>query len=423
MPKPKTKTLPNGLRFLAIPMKDQRTVTVLVLVETGSKYETKEKNGISHFLEHMCFKGTTKRPSAMHITRELDGLGAEYNAFTGQEYTGYYAKVAAKHLPHALDVVADLYVDPLLNIEDIEREKGVIADEINMRLDRLPVRASELFMETLYGDQPAGWSIAGPKETIHTFTREDFVLYRNAHYVASATTVVVAGDFDVARAEKLVREKFGTISKSKKGTKKKTIDKQVSPKTTVSFKESDQTHLVVGVRTFDLFHKSRSTLNVLASVLGGGMSSRLFHRLRDEMGVGYYVQAGNDAFTDHGFLAASTGVDNSRVSEVIRAILEEFARMKTELVSEEELNRVKEYIAGRMVLGLESSDELAEYYGFQEILRRENKTPEEVLKEIRAVTPADLRALARKIFVPAHLNLALVGPYKESTEFEKILSV
>jgi predicted Zn-dependent peptidase len=423
MPKPKTKTLPSGLRFLSIPMKDQRTVTVLVLVETGSKYETKEKNGISHFLEHMCFKGTTKRPSAMHITRELDGLGAEYNAFTGHEYTGYYAKVAAKHLPHALDVVADLYVDPLLNIEDIEREKGVIADEINMRADRLPTRVSELFMETLYGDQPAGWPIAGPKETIHTFTRENFVAYRSAQYVPQATTVVIAGSFDPVRAEKLVREKFAQVTEGKKGVKKKTVDRQSDPKAVVSFKESDQTHLVVGVRTFDLFHKSRATLNVLASVLGGGMSSRLFHRLREEMGVGYYVQAGNDTFTDHGFLAASTGVDNSRVNEVIRAILEEFARMKTELVSDEELNRVKEYIAGRMVLGLESSDELAEYYGFQEALRRETKTPEEILKEIRAVTPADLRALARKIFVPAHLNLALVGPYKDSTEFQKVLSV
>jgi len=421
MGKPKTKSFKNGLRYLPIVMKEQRTVTVLVLVETGSKYETKEKNGLAHFLEHMCFKGTTKRPGALIVAHELDGLGAEYNAFTGHEYTGYYVKVAARHLPQAIDVVADISIDPLFKADDIEREKGVIADEINMYED-LPMRkVADNFMTLLYGEQPAGWPIAGPKETIRTFTREDFVRYRKEHYVASATTVVIAGAFDPKKTEKLVKEKFAQIRTGKKSGKKKVVDKQTSPAITVEQKGSDQTHLILGVRSYPIGHSSRAALNVLAGVLGGGMSSRLFDRIRAKMGVGYYVRAGNDSFTDHGFLAASAGVDNTRVAEVITAILEEFARMKNELLSDEELTKVKDYIAGRLVLGLESSDELAEFYGFQEVLKREMRTPEEAIKEIRAVTAKDVRALTKKIFVTEHLNLALIGPIKDDVTLRDLL--
>lgn len=423
MPKPRTKTFPNGLRYLPVPIADTRTVTVLVLVATGSKYETKEKNGVAHFLEHMCFKGTTKRPSASQIAHELDAMGAEYNAFTGHEYTGYYAKVAAVHLPEALDIVADIYTGPLFKNEEIEREKGVIADEINMYEDVPMRKVADNFMALLYGDQPAGWPIAGPKETIRTFTREDFVAFRKKHYVASATTVIVAGKFDVRKTERLVRSAFATVDDGKKAAKPRTRDVQDVPKVHVMFKESDQTHLVLGVRSYGIFHRSRSALNVLASVLGGGLSSRLFRKVRDEMGVGYYVRAGNDAFTDHGFLAASAGVANERAAEVARAILGEFARMKKELVPDDELAKVKEYIAGRLVLGLESSDELAEYYGFQEALKKEMKTPEEAIREIRAVTAKDVRALARKIFTEQHLNLALIGPHKSPGEFQRLLTL
>lgn len=419
----KKKVLPNGLRVVTIPMEEQRTVTVLVLVEAGSKYETKDKNGLSHFLEHMCFKGTLRRPEADAIATELDGLGAEYNAFTGHEYTGYYVKVEAKHLEKALDIIADTYLNPKFDEGEIEREKGVIVDEINMYED-LPMRkASELMMELLYKNQPAGWSIAGTPELVRSFHRDDFIKYRDRHYVAEATTVIVAGKINEAEVFALVKKQFAGIGTGPKGKKVKVKDTQKEPEILLRKKETDQTHLVVGVRTYDLFHAQFPVLGVLSAVLGAGMSSRLFRKIRGEMGVGYYVRAGNDSLTDHGFLAVSAGVDNARVKEVVTAILAEFSRLKTELVPPVELKKVKDYLSGRLYLGLESSDELAEFYGFQEILREEMKKPEEMVRRMNAVTPEEIRTLAKKIFVPARLNLVAIGPDDHEEEYRKLLSL
>lgn len=421
--KPKIKKLRNGLQLLFVPMKEQRTTTILVLVETGSKYETKEINGIAHFLEHMCFKGTTRRPNAQIISNELDSLGAEYNAFTSQEYTGYYTKVAAKQFSKALDLVADIYCNPLFGEDEIEREKGVIADEINMYEDVPMRKVGNLFMEVLYGDQPAGWSVTGKKEIIRTFTQKDFLQYRKAHYVPEATTVVISGNFDAKKAEQLVKQKFDDFITGKKKGKKKVNDKQDAPHLRLQYKESDQTHLILGFRSFPIKHKYDPTLVVMSAVLGGGMSSRLFQKIRNELGLGYYVHASNDAFTDHGVFAASAGVDNSRIYEVIPALLNEFARLREELVSDEELQKVKDMIAGRLVLGLESSDEMGQFFGFQQILKGEMLTPEETIKKMNAVTAKDIRALAKKVFVPQHLNLAMIGPWKDEERFEKLLKI
>ena len=421
--KPKIKRLPSGLQLVFVPMKEQRTTTILVLVETGSKYETKTTNGIAHFLEHMCFKGTTRRPNTQIISNELDSLGAEYNAFTSQEYTGYYAKVAAKQFPKALDLVADIYCDPLLSEEEIEREKGVIADEINMYEDVPMRKVSDLFMEVLYGDQPAGWSITGKKETIRTFTQKDFLEYRKSHYVPEATTVVISGNFDAIKAEQFIKQKFNGFLSGKKKGKKKVNDKQNAPQLKLQYKESDQTHLILGFRSFPIKHKNNSALMVMSAILGGGMSSRLFQKIRNELGLGYYVHASNDAYTDHGVFAASAGVDNTRIDEVIPALLAEFARLRDELVSDEELQKVKDMIAGRLVLGLESSDEMGQFYGFQQILKGEMLAPEEIIKKMNAVTAKDIRALAKKLFIVKHVNLAMIGPWKDEQRFERLLKI
>ena len=417
----KKKILPNGLRIIGIPMVDNPTVTVLVLVETGSKYETKEKNGLSHFLEHMCFKGTTRRPNTSDLSKELDTLGCQYNAFTGQEFTGYYAKGKAEDFPKLLDIVSDLYLNPLFKEDEIEKEKGVIVDEINM-YDDLPMqKVHKVWMELLYGDQPAGWAIAGPREVVRGMKRSDFVSYRKAHYVAGATTVVVSGNIDTAQAFKEIANKFKGISEGKKSGKKKTNDKQTAPAILAIHKETDQTHFVLGVRSFPLTDARNPILSVLGGVLGSGMSSRLFRKLRDEMGVGYYVRAGNSAFTDHGYFSVSAGVANDRMEEVLRAVIAELQILKHDLVSDEELNKVKEHLVGNMYLGLESSDDLAEYYGMQEILRRDIRTPKEKEKLVRAVTAEDIRTMARKIFIEKNFNLALIGPFKDGKDFKKIL--
>lgn len=419
----KKTVLENGLRVITVPMKDNPTVTVFVLVEAGSKYETKDKNGISHFLEHMCFKGTKNRPNNFDISTELDTIGSVYNAFTGHEYTGYYAKAEYTQLPKLLDVVSDLYLNPILDEQEIEKEKGVIIEEVNMIEDLPQHKVQYLLMELMYGDQPAGWTIVGPKENIKKMQKEDFLNYRNKFYVSSATTVIVAGNFEENSTINEITKIFSSMPKIEKGSKEKVKDVQVKPAVSIFKKDTDQTHIALGIRSFDIQDKRNKIMEVLVGILDAGMSSRLFKKLRDEMGVCYYVNAGHDAMTDHGIFSISAGVDNKRVKEVVSVILNELNKLKTELVSEAELNKVKQNLIGTMYLGLESSNALAKFYGFQEVMNEKLKTPEEIKAEINSVTSLQIKELANEIFKDESLNLAIVGRFEDESEFESILKL
>jgi len=394
---------------------------VLVLVEAGSKYENKNVNGISHFLEHMCFKGTAKRLKAIDISKELDSLGSQYNAFTAHEYTGYYAKSDAKHFKSIFDIISDIYLNSTFPEAEMQKEKGVIIEEINMYEDMPDKHVQDLVMQVLYGDQPAGWNVAGEKSNIRDMKRSDFVKYKGEHYLPEATVIVVAGSVDEKSVLKEVAKVFGNVPRGKKVGKVRVKERQKTPQVLVKYKKTDQTHFVLGVRTYDFFNKKSVVLSVLGSILGGGMSSRLFQKLREEMGVGYYVRAYNDTYTDHGFFQISAGVDNKRIHEVLTAVIEECNKLKTELVSTEELNKVKEYITGNMKLSLESSDEIANFYGGQELLKKKIVSLESKANEIRKVTAKDIQMLAKNIFKDEKLNLALIGPFKDSSAFKKSL--
>ncbi len=420
MEKFKKITLKNGMRVILAPQEGPAT-TVLVLVEAGSKYETKKINGLSHFLEHMCFKGTTKRPKAIDIAGELDYIGSEYNAFTSQEWTGYYAKAQAKHTGKILDVVTDLYLNPVFDEKEIEKEKGVIIEELNMYEDTPQRKVGDLFLELLYGDQPAGWDVGGKKEIIRTLTREDFIKYRNENYVAKATVVVVTGNFKEKEVLADIDKHFANVSTGDKHGKIATTESQSKPEILVRHKASDQTHLIIGCRAFSAFDKRKYALDVLADVLGGGMSSRLFQKVREELGAAYYVRAGSDLFTDHGYLGISAGVEHSKLEIVIKAILGELKRIADGDFSEADLMHGKDHITGKMMLGLETSDSLAMFYGGQEILERDLKTADDVAAKINAVTRQDVLDVAKEIFQDSKLNMALIGPYKEKEQFEKIL--
>ena len=417
------KVLKNGLRVITVPMKDNPTVTVLVLVEAGSKYEEKKVNGISHFLEHMCFKGTAKRPKSVDISKELDALGSQYNAFTSQEYTGYYAKSDARHFRQIFDIVSDIYLNSTFPELEMQKEKGVIIEEINMYEDMPQRHVQDLMMKLLFGDQPAGWNIAGDKKNILNMQRDDFVQFKNKHYLPEATVLVVAGQITEQKVLQEVNKIFGIVKRGQKGSKLKTKDIQNKPQVLINFKKTDQTHFVLGMRSCDLFNKKNVVLSVLGGVLGGGMSSRLFVKLRDEMGVGYYVRAYNDAYTDHGFFQVSAGVDNKRIDEVLQAVLEECRKLKIELVSEEELNKVKECLIGNMKLSLESTDDIANFYGGQELLKHEIHKAEEKAKEIRKVTASQIQTLAKDIFKDNKLNLALIGPFENAKDKAKFLKI
>ena len=406
-----------------MPKQDSLAVTVLVLVEAGSKYEAKDINGISHFLEHMCFKGTEKRPRAIDIASELDGIGANYNAFTSLEYTGYYVKAEPKRFDVALDVVSDIYLNQTLATEEINKERGVIIEEINMGEDLPMHKVWYLFLELLYGDQPAGWEVTGKKEVIQKITRDDFLKYKSEHYLPQSTIIVVAGQFSEQEAVDKVKQAFSQIKSSPKSGKEKTKEEQENPKTLVKFKETDQAHLVVGVRAFDIFDKRRYALEVLSDILGGGMSSRLFQKIRGEMGAAYYVHSSADLYTDHGYLAAACGIDKNKINEVTAAILEEFRKLAGKPVEQGELQRAKDHLTGGMMLSLETSDALANFCGGQEVLTGKTITPQELADNIQAVTSGDIILVARDIFQNSKLNLAIIGPFKDEEKFDKLLKI
>ena len=416
--------LSNGLRVLLVPKSDSLATTMLVLVEAGSKYETKNLNGLSHFLEHMCFKGTKRRPRPIDITNELNNIGAVYNAFTGQEYTGYYAKARNSDLDIVLDVLADMYVNPVFDEQEIEKEKGVIIEEINLRQEDMPQgKVQILFSKLLYGDQPAGWPVGGEKEFIRNMTRADFIKYRAEHYLAGATTIVIAGGFDGQELAQKIERNFGGIMTGIKKDKEKTRETQTEPAIVLGKKETDQSHLVLGVRAYNLFDERRFALELLAEILGGGMGTRLFERLRTDMGVAYYIDADAETATDHGVLAASAGVDSKRLKDVVAAILDEFGKLKHMPVPEDELQRVKNRVTAGLVLGLETSNSLAMFYGGEEILEKSIMSPEELTRRFEAVTAEEIRAVANDIFKNDKLNLAVVGPSDDPQPLRDILVI
>jgi predicted Zn-dependent peptidase len=417
------QTLKNGIRLITIPIEETKAVTCLVMVAAGSKYETKHTNGVAHFLEHMMFKGTAKRPSALEISTVLDSIGSEYNAFTGKEWTGYFVKAAYEHLGLALDILSDSYKNSLFAAEEMEKERGVITEEINMYLDTPMRHIGDLWEKLLYGDTPTGWSIAGEKENIAMMQRADIVEYLKRHYVAENTTIVVAGKFNKKIIRHMVEEYFKDVPRSETVPAQKTREQQAAPAFLLHTKQTDQTQLMVGVRTFDLFSPKRYILSVLATVLGGGMSSRLFTEVREKRGLAYSVHTSPEYYTDCGYLVTQVGVRKEAASEAMKIILQEYGKIADIGVTKKELDKAKNYLSGKIFLGLESSDELAFYAGEQEVLMRKIIKPEEIVKKIRAVSAAQVKKLASEIFTDDRLNAVLLGPFasKDEEEFKKNL--
>lgn len=413
----------NGLRVITLPIRGTRAVTVLVLVGTGSKYEEKEENGISHFLEHMFFKGTKKRPTTLELIEPLDRVGGNYNAFTGKEYTGFWAKVDSSHLELALDWVSDIYLNSKLARKDIEKEKEVILQEINMYLDTPIEYISDLWEKLLYGDQPAGWLTIGKKENILRFQRRDLLNFRKLHYSARNTLICIAGKVEPSQVEKKIKKYFKGIKTGFPKGKSKVIEKQKEPRVLVHFKKTDQTHLCLGVRAYNLFHPMKYTQTILSTLLGGYMSSRIFLSVRVKNGLSYYIKTTSLQATDTGYLVTQTGVSHQKVEKVIRLILKEYRKIKERKVSKSELQKAKDNLKGQISLSLESSDFQASFYSIQELLTGKILTPRQKFNMIDKVTPKDVLKVAKDIFRPEKLNLALIGPFKDEKKFKKLLKI
>ena len=417
----KKTILKNGLRIITIPQKNTQSLTVLVLVGTGSKYEKKEINGISHFLEHMYFKGTKKRPTTINIAETLDKVGGIYNAFTSEEYTGYFAKVAALHFDLALDWVADIFLNSTLPEKEIEKEKGVIIEEINMIYDHPLSYVQVLWPKLLYGDQPAGWNIAGTKESVANVTREKLIDYMKKQYVASNTIISIAGNFDEMKTIEKVKKYFSKIKIEKPIEKPEVREKQTKPNLILHSRQTDQTHLCLGVRAFNLFHQLRYAQELLAVILGGMMSSRIFEEVRSKLGIAYYVNTFSEANPDTGFLFTQAGLDNKNVERGILTILKEYKKISQNKIPFSELNKAKDYLKGKTTLLLESSDAQASFYAGQELLEKKILTPDQIFAKIDRVNREDILKLAGEIFKSERLNLALIGPFKDKEKFNQLL--
>ncbi|MEA2113608.1 MAG: pitrilysin family protein [Patescibacteria group bacterium] len=418
----KKTTLKNGLRIITVPSKNTKTAAVLVLVGTGSKYETKNINGISHFLEHMFFKGTKRYPSTLKLIEPLDKIGGQYNAFTSEEYTGYWAKVDASHLDLALDWVSDIYLNSKLEQEEINREKGTILQELNMYLD-MPMRyVGNLWTNLLYGNQPAGWLVLGTEEMIKKAKRHQFVKYLKEHYSSQNTIVAVAGNINSAQTIRKVKKCFQAINNQAVENKLPVEEKQTEPKSLIHYKKTDQTHLHLGVRGYDIFHPDKYALNLISVILGGNMSSRLWISVRERQGLAYYIGTSIDSSTDTGSLITRAGVDNQKAERAIKIILDEYRKIASIKISQAELRKAKDYIKGSSLISMEASDEKASFAAFQELLTGKILTLEQKLAKIEAVTVNDIQRVAQDIFRPEKLNLALIGPFKDKAKFEKLLA-
>jgi predicted Zn-dependent peptidase len=422
MPVFERRTLGNGLRVLTAPLDHAQSVACFVMLAAGSRYERAENRGIAHFAEHMFFKGTERRPTSRDLTTIVDGIGGEFNAFTSKEYTGYYVRCAADDRDTALDVLLDMLRHSKFDPEEIEREKGVILEEMNMYVDTPRDHIGTVYETLLFGDNPLGWETLGTKETIRGATRETFVDYIDEWYTPERMVVGISGKVG-ERLEPMLEELLGDMSANgERRPAPAEPHRNAGPHVSVYEKQADQAHLILGVPSYPVDHPDRYVLQLLSTVLGGGMSSRLFTEVRERRGLAYYVHGLNHSYSDAGSLYAQAGVDLNRIDEAIGVIAEEFDRMAAEPVPAEELEKARSLAKGRFVLGTESPQGLILFGLRREVLEGEAIEPESMLAALDSVTVEDVQRVAQDLIARDKVHLAVIGPFADDERFLSALS-
>lgn len=413
--------LSNGLRVVTQRLASTKAVTVLVLVGAGSRYETREVNGISHFLEHMFFKGAKKYKSAREVSETIDNIGGDFNAFTGKEYVGYYVKSASEHADTSLDVLSDMLLYAKHDPVEIDKERGVIMEEYNMYQDTPMYQIGWDFERLVYGDQPMGWDQVGTRDVIMSVQQKDFQKYQHDLYTPENTIIAIAGNLQHAEMLAKVKHYFGDMPVRKKAYNHVPLE-QYSPEKRLFLrsKKTEQSHVCVGYPIVAEPHKDYWAAKVLGVILGGGMSSRMFMSVREEKGLAYYTNSSVDGFTDSGLFTTNAGVDVKRIDLALEAIIEEYAKIAKEAVPAAELKKAQEYIKGKTILRLEDSEEYAHMLGKHEVLYGSVQQPEEVMKAVEAVKIDDVLRLAQQSFVREKMYVAVIGPYEDEGKFTKL---
>lgn len=411
----------NGLRVYITPMDSATSVTVVIGVGVGARWEKPEVNGIAHFAEHMFFKGTERRPTTRDISSLLDGLGAQFNAFTSEEMTAYYTRTAPEHYRIGLDVLTDMLFHSKFDPDEIEREKGTIIQEIRMYDDQPMALAPRTFQEMMYPDHPLGRPVLGTDETIQAMSRTTFTDYVDMAYHTGNMVVSIAGKVDEAEVLAEVQKWMAEVPAGTAPKPVSAADVQPSARVKLYTKDTGQAHLVLGVPGLPYNHPDQAALSVLNTVLGGTMSSRLFIEVREKQGLCYYVGSSPDPYTDTGLFVARGGMDLNRLDQALLSIRKEMLGMAESPVSDEELSMGKEGLKGRILLGMEGSAGVAMDVVRQELLRGRVRTPDERRAEVDAVTKEDVFRVANDLFTPARMHLAMCGPFDDPSHFEPLL--
>jgi predicted Zn-dependent peptidase len=417
--------LDEGLRILTSTMPHTRSVSVGFFIGVGSRYETEEENGITHFIEHMLFKGTKKRPSARDIAVAIEGIGGVFNASTGRELTSYWAKVAQDHFPVAVDVLADMLLNSKLDEGDLEKERGVIIEEINMTLDRPSDWVHLLATALLWPNHPLGRDQAGTKESVAGLTRKMIQSYIQRHYHPGNAVVAIAGNIEHDKAVEGIAAQLTGWKVSPAASYLPMDQEQAAARLKIEHRPTQQAHLAITLPGISRFDDDRYDLSLLNTILGQGMSSRLFLEVREKRGLAYSVYSYLYPTLDTGLMGVYAGVDAQQIEKAIEAILSELEKAKQEPVAEDELQRAKEFTKGRLLLQMEDSFSVASWIGQQEILEDRVRTVDEVLEIIDAVSIEDVQKVAQRLFTQEKLNLAVVGPYEtvQEEQFEALLKV
>jgi len=415
MENPELITLKNGLRIVLVDT-GSLSLTTLLLVGAGSRYETEKNNGIAHFFEHMAFKGSKKYPSSFIISSAIEGLGGIFNAFTSKDHTGYWIKSTDEHFSTSIDVISDMVLNPILSPDEINRERGVITEEINMYEDMPQRRVGELYENLLYKGNPLGFDTIGTKKVIDSIKKQDFLDYINSLYDPANSVLAVSGGIkDRSKIISAVEEKFFQWKNTGRKKYIKISEKQGKLSMMVKSKDTEQAHFCLGFRTFSFNDKRKYVQNVLSVILGGGMSSRLFINVRERKGLCYYISTGSEFYDDCGYFVTQAGVakDVDKVNLAIKAVIEEHMGILSGNIKPEELVRAKELIKGRLMLSFEDTSNVANFFANKLLLQGQLMTPQAILKKIDEVTINDIVDLAKEFFSLKKLNMALIGPLEK----------
>jgi predicted Zn-dependent peptidase len=414
--------LSSGLPILIAPAEGTAAVTVLVFAGAGSRYEVEKERGISHFLEHMFFKGGKKYTNTKEVSAAIDGVGGDFNAFTGKEYAGYYVKVEASHAELACDVLSDMLLHATFPPEEIEKERGVIIEEERMYQDTPMYRAGWDFEELLFGNHPLGWDTIGTEALIRSVTQNDFQKHKDDLYLASNLVVTMAGKIAESQAMKLAERFFGAID-GRKDRSFLALKKYGSERIFLRSKSTEQAHLVLGVPGIPSQDKDHFAHRLLAIILGGNMSSRMFLNIREARGLCYYISTDVDSYMDAGALSTRAGVDQSRLEEAIKAIVHEYMMCSDKGVTNEELQRAKDFLRGKIALSMEDSEERAHFFGKQQLLYPKVRDIPEYFAEINKITRAQVNQLAKRLLKPEEFRLVVIGKEKDKEKLQKLLKM